>query len=302
MSVNNDEFFDQSVVEVLLEKLTYLNERLLKGNSLDCITKTEYDQLYGQFKLLDRNIFDHKNFSIDSNDRLEELVDIMASIADLDFSTEATVKNEFNHLDYIAISINLMRERLEERVAYFKNFRSVLDSFDDLHLITDLNGLILYSNGALADKLKVQPKDVIGQHVKSFFDGIIRKKEFSLDFIRAFGIHGIDQEFIENKTSQIVLKVSGKAYLSDGKREIGYCYKVEPMIKALYSNSIRHSAKNQVQSTFEQLDQLTKTQMQNQEQQEVLREIAQTYADKTNLNFMEIMILNSVNQLLDRTN
>lgn len=286
-------------IDVLLDMLTDLNSKVQRETKLTCLSKDEYDQLHGQFKLLDRHIFDHKDLSIDSNDRLEQLVDIMSSIADLDFSQEAEVREEYNHLDYIAISLNLMRERLEQRVFEMKRMAHVIDSFTDLYLITDLDGLILRSNKVLKTHYQINEDEVVGMHIKSFFESPLLKSNYSLNFDRDRVIHDIQQGFIDTPNTDVVLRISGKVYHAENGEEIGYCYKVEPISKKLYLNTASEKTKSNLISELQQvIDKMSAEISRGEEQRQILKDIQQTYIDKNDLSFMETMILNSINEHL----
>lgn len=289
-----------SEIEALLDMMTDLNAKVQREGSLSCISKDEFDELAGQFKVLDQNIFDHKTLSIDSNDRLEQLVDMMSSIANLDFSQIAEVRDTYNHLDYIALSLNMMRERLEEKVNSLRRVYNAFDSFNDLYLITNNEGIVLHANKVLRTQYQFKEGDVIGKHVQHFFNSDSIKGEFALDFTRAFSAHDVKREYLKNDTAKIVLKISGKVYQTQDGTDEGYCYKIEPISKAFYNNTSNKSKDSEIiNKVYETIKQMkADSERRDGEKREVLKTISQTYMDKTDLSFMEIMILNSVNQLL----
>jgi len=250
MKLNKEGYNSQGQeLECIVDLLTSLNEKVKLDKSLSYISKEDCDELYTQFELLDRNIFDHKKVSIDSNNRLEELTFIMAQMTDLNFSQEATVREDYNHLDYIAISLNMMRERLQEKVNRLKRTNAILDAFNDLYLVTDLKGLITDTNNKIQRYFNLAKNDVIGMHIKDFLES--QKGFFGIDITRNFNIHQLKRGYLENTESEVVLRVSGKVYASQGVED-GYCYKVESLIRALYvrPNDSSNTTEKQIDSIY----------------------------------------------------
>lgn len=290
-----------SHIDTLVDMLATLNERVILDTSLSYLTKEKCDLIFEQFKILDRNIFDHKKNSIDSNDRLEQLVYIMAQLSKLNFDVEeAPVRDKYNHLDYFAFSLNMMRERLEERVNKLKRIEEVLDSFSDLYLITDLKGIILHANAVLTEQYQIPLDDLIGKHITHFFQSSAIKNNYSLDFARDRLVHGIKQGFIHNHQALITLRISAKVYTSDLKLEKGYCYKVEAMNSLLYKKNTINGVSELSNSQDSKTHNNVNFESINNEMKEIILSIRQTYTDKAVLNLTESAILNSVNSLLDK--
>ncbi|MBL4625134.1 MAG: hypothetical protein JKY42_08355 [Flavobacteriales bacterium] len=66
-------------VDQIEELIAKLNSKVTLDGSLSYLTKDGYDRIFHQFKMLDTSIYNHKELSIESNDRLDELTDIMSS-------------------------------------------------------------------------------------------------------------------------------------------------------------------------------------------------------------------------------
>lgn len=291
--------FETKIVQIE-EIISELNTKVQRDKSLTYLSKEDYDKIHKQFQILDENIFNHKEVSINSNDRLEELVDIMSSIANLDFSRIAPVGEEYNHLDYIAISLNMMRDRLEQKFNDLLRVKNVFNALSDLHIITDLDGIIIDVNNVLQSKFKIHPDNVLDGDIQSFFQLEEITANYGLDFERDRVIHGIKQGYIPNQNAKVVLKVSASVYTDETNKEIGYHYKIRPISKGFYSDKSEDSDEDEIMDTLNTLvAQIKRNKKKTREQEEVLREIRQTYMDSTNLSLIETMILNSVNEILN---
>ncbi len=285
-------------IEQIEEIISELNTKVKSDKTLTYISKEDYDRVHRQFQILDENIFNHKENSIDSNDRLEELVDIMSSIADLDFSRIAKVGDEFNHLDYIALSINLMCDRLERAFSELMNVAQVFDALPDLHLITDMDGEVLRVNKVLEEKFQIHPSNVVGGNIKTFFDSALIVGNYGLDFERDRVVHNIQQGYFPNTNAKVVLKVTASIFKDDAGNEAGYHYKVKPVSTGFYSAEGDNSEDEVVEALNVLVANIGRSSARSKEQEEVLKEIRQTYMDSSNLSLIETMILNSVNQIL----
>lgn len=290
----------ETKIEKIEEIISELNAKVKLDKSLAYLSKEDYDRVHKQFQILDENIFNHKEVSIDSNDRLEELVDIMSSIADLDFSRIAPVGDDYNHLDYIAISINMMRDRLETKFNELMRVKNVFNGLSDLHIITDLDGIVIDVNETLQSKFKIHPDDVLDGDIQSFFKSDAIVSNYGLDFERDRVIHGIKQGYVANEGSKVVLKISASVYKNNEGREIGYHYKIKPISKGFYTEKVTDS-EDEIMNTLNTLvAQINHNKVKTKEQEDVLKEIRQTYMDSNDLSLIETMILNSVNDILDK--
>ena len=103
-------------VEQILALISDVNGKVRVDDSLTYISDEQYDRLKVGINDLTINIYNHKLVSEKSKDRLDTLTDMMISMASLDFSKKAPVGEEENHLDYLAIGLNLMSHQLNKAV------------------------------------------------------------------------------------------------------------------------------------------------------------------------------------------
>ena len=162
--------------------LSALNTKIKLDDSLTYLSQEGFTKIYNQFKLLDTSVFNHQKTSIDTNDRLHELTDLMSSYANFDFSRKPEVKEEYNHLDYIAISLNLMRDRQEERYNSISLAKIGLDHLNHSCLITDKFGVIKYANNVFFDSYKIKKEEVHDISIKALFEKKVFKDYYHISF------------------------------------------------------------------------------------------------------------------------
>ena len=217
----------QHEVHQIEDLMATLTSKVCMDSSLSYLSKEDYSKIYRQFKKLDTSIYNHKELSVDTNDRLDELTDIMSSMADLDFSREAEVREEYNHLDYIAISINLMRDRLEDRFASLSRIKAMFDALHELYIITDEEGTVLVANQALEQLYGIEKSSLQGKHIKCFFETATIKEHYNIDF----GKDAIDHQTMSgltlSKQAKARLKVSVRSFNLPDKKK-GFVYKIAP--------------------------------------------------------------------------
>ena len=273
---------------IILEKMVSLNKKLSNAEGVD-IHKCDYDALVSQFKCLDKNIFSNEAISMDSDNQLEEIIERMTSIGNLNFSDEVTVKEEYGHLDYIAISLNLMQERLDEKIEDLLRVVKVWDCFNDVYIIVNAQGLIKDINKVGREKLGIKSEDLIDTHIKSFFDSYAIRSKFAIDFTNTISCHNIMRYFIDNVDAQVILRITAKSY--GDKNELGYCYRVELMEKFLHT-------KGDNNPIYVQLDNMSFEETE-EEKREYLVGMQQVLVSKPNLNYSEIKMLGAINDLLN---
>lgn len=219
-------------IECILNNLSDLNRNVALDKSLNYLPTKKVKQLFEQFEMLDSHIFDHKKFSSNSLNRLDKLSFIMSKIADLDFSLEAEVGDLNNHLDHIAFSLNLMRERLEEKFRNFKLIKSTFDSLQDVYLLTDKSGEIQFANNKLY-YLGIKHNHVVGKNIKELIFSKLIVFRYGLDLQLNGETHNLVNDFIDNEDADSILRISRK----NVDAELSYCaYKVELMNRTTYLN------------------------------------------------------------------
>lgn len=217
-------------IECVLNNLSDLNRNIALDKSLNYLPNEKVEQIFEQFEMLDSNIFDHKQFSSNSLNRLDRLSFIMSKIADLDFSIQAEVGDLNNHLGHIAFSLNLMRERLEEKFKLFKLVKATFDSFQDVYLLTDKDGNIEYANNKLF-YLGIRQGHIIGKNIKQFIFSKLVVIRYGLDLKFKDETHDLVSDFIDNEDADSILRITRKNVSEDQ-----YAYKIELMNRATYVN------------------------------------------------------------------
>jgi len=161
----NTDTIAQKEVDNIQDLLADLTTKIKLDPTLSYINDTQYDQLVNGLNDLTINIYDHKEVSETSKDRLDHLSDVMTSMAALDFSKEARDDGNYNHLDYFAIGINLLRNTLGKKMEEYQLFHNVTRSIDDLIIITDTKGTVRFANEQLKEFLGHDARSLIGEGV-----------------------------------------------------------------------------------------------------------------------------------------
>jgi PAS domain S-box-containing protein len=156
-------------VNTLVDIISDLNHKLLLDEDLICVTDDDFNKIHEQVNKLRVNIYNHKEISNESKDRLEELTDIISTIPALNFSKRALVTGSDNHLDYIAIGLNLMSHHLEKRINPLLTCEKILNSIQDMVIVTDLKGNIQYVNPYALKVLKYPDKEIINKNIATIF-------------------------------------------------------------------------------------------------------------------------------------
>lgn len=152
----------------IITLIQQLKNNVEADQSLAYITDKQYDTIVDEINGLTEVIYDHKIVSNQSKERLEEINHIMTLISELDLSKEAYVSDKGNHLDHIAIGLNLLAHHLNRKISPLLVLDQVFESTKDLILVTDENGKIIYANPATTISTQKLSKDIIGVHVNDF--------------------------------------------------------------------------------------------------------------------------------------
>ncbi|NQY66628.1 MAG: hypothetical protein HRT72_02740 [Flavobacteriales bacterium] len=284
--------------EQIHELMADLNVKFARDPTLKYVLKDEYDDLFEQFIMLDTSIYNHKKLEIDSNDRLDMLTDAMASVADLDFSKELVVGGEMDHLDYMALSYNLMRERLEEKFLVSQG-KEIINSFQDLYLIVDVNGNVVDSNTALQRKFNLAHNDVVDKPIKSFFEMKAINNNFGIDYnVRQSGF-GISRKYIPNTDARFVLKVTNGSFTFDRGEKDGYWYKVESHSTLLYNQKTIKNREYILASLDRLHAQIKRNINKTEDRQRILVEIKEIKKDVKALGGFQSRILEKLDVLLN---
>ncbi|NQY10660.1 MAG: hypothetical protein HRT71_14265 [Flavobacteriales bacterium] len=284
-------------LEQISELIADLNKKIVRDPTLKCILKDGYDNLLEQFKELDTSIYNHQKTSVDSNDRLDVLTDAMASMADLDFSKVLKVRGDMDHLDYIALSYNLLRDRLEDKFQYSRG-KFIINSFQDLYLITDSQGMVIEINQALEGKFNIARANLIGKSINSFFNLEAINKRFGIHFDVQLSRFDITRKYVANEHAKFILKVTNGSFSYHEEREDGYWYKIESFSSALYNhNTIKD--REYILVCLEKLHAQIKRNIENsKERKEILNEVKEIGKDIKLLGGFESRILKLLGSLL----
>ncbi len=152
----------------IIKLIQQLKTNVETDQSLTYITDKQYDTIVDEINGLTEIIYNHKIVSNQSKDRLEELNHIMSFISELDFSKKAYEGNQENHLDYIAIGLNLLARHLNRKVSPLLLLDQIFESTKDIILVTDEDGKIIYVNQATTISTQNINEDIIGIHVNDF--------------------------------------------------------------------------------------------------------------------------------------
>lgn len=113
----------------------------------DMISEKEYQVLLDSIQDLGSIVY-KKAAPDPEEERRDELMHMMTSIANLDFSREAFVSEREDILDFIAIGLNLMNVQLRKHFQAFSLYQQAFQATSDLVLITGPSGNILQANPA----------------------------------------------------------------------------------------------------------------------------------------------------------
>lgn len=288
------------------ELLSSLNKKVMLDNSLSVVSNEQIKKIYRQFRLLDTSIYNHHKISVDSNDRLEHLTDVMSSIADLDFSQEARVENDeqFNHLDYIALSVNLMRDRLQDKFDQFILIKCVFNALDDLYIVTDKDDNILLVNQTLERHYQLKSDDVTGKSMAEFFqlDKIAR---YSIDFTRCLptSMHYKNSHTIPENNDKDVISLRVENRYLPINEDFGSLYRIKPFRKETPGKAVKELAlvskyKQLISEYSDELHYLIQAAAKDIAQKdEIIAQIRSMYQDKSRLSLAETAILRSLEEL-----
>lgn len=153
----------------IVELLSELNNKVRMDESLTYVSDDQYEQIAKGINDLTINIYNHKLISETAGDRMDELTDMMTSMAALDFSKKAHVTEEENHLDYIAIGLNLMNKQLSKATAVLKMYGNIIENLKDLIIVLDEKGKIEFVNESVTTQLGFEKDELIGRTVNKLF-------------------------------------------------------------------------------------------------------------------------------------
>lgn len=208
----------------VIELITKLNSSILKDESLTCISDEQYDKILEGVKDLSISIYNHKLFSPSSHDRLDELTNVMTSLAELDFTQKATVDGSENHLDYIAIGLNLLSYQLAKQVEPMKVLKLFFETLKEPVVVTSAEGKITLMNNSALLLSGFEMSDI---YLKSINEFIVSEKA---DIAEG----SYYNTKIKNKEGKLIpLPISVYNFKSDSNKLIGSVY---------YSNTIDKQA------------------------------------------------------------
>lgn len=249
-------------IEKVLDDLSDLNKNIALDKTLSYVPREKIEELFEQFDMLNSNIFNHKRVSNDSLNRLDNLSFIMAKIADLDFSYEAEVRELDNHLDHIAFSLNLMRDRLKEKLENYRLIESTLNSLHDIYIVTDYSGRIVYTNDQFK-LLGIKKQYSFGMNIKEFIFSKLVVYGHSIDMVFDEKKHELEDGFIDNENSETVLRLTRKQINSEFSDEINFAYKIELLSKKFYTVRPKPEEDTNVIRTIYDLSKNTSQQLQD---------------------------------------
>ncbi len=113
-----------------------------------------------------------------SNDEIEQrlnnIVDIVASLASLDFTKHVTTSDKSDVFDALATGMNMLGEELQKSVVSRSFLNSIIDSMSDLLIVGSSDGIIELVNPAVLDLLKYDESELIGKPVSMVFSDDIQ--------------------------------------------------------------------------------------------------------------------------------
>ena len=178
-------------VDKIIDLISDLNGKVGGDEDLNNMSDEQYDRLTEQINTLNINIYNHQLVSEQPNDRLNELTDIMTSMAQLDFSQKATVTDDDDSLlDYIATGLNLLSYKLQEETAKLKLYKNVFESVNDLVIVTDEDGIIRYVNKQTGPFLGYDRDELVGENADLWLNNKNSDTLFNFaDILMDFDLH-----------------------------------------------------------------------------------------------------------------
>ncbi|MBL4752317.1 MAG: PAS domain-containing protein [Flavobacteriales bacterium] len=159
--MENTDTAAQKEVNTIEDLLFDLTTKVKLDPDLSYVNDRQYDQLVNGINQLSVNIYNHKEVSVTSRDRLEHLTDVITSMGRLDFSHKAMDSGNHNHLDYFSISLNLLRKTLDKKIKEIQFYHDITHSSTDLVIVTDTKGKIVHINNQLKEFLGYDHIDLI---------------------------------------------------------------------------------------------------------------------------------------------
>jgi rsbT co-antagonist protein RsbR len=102
--------------------------------------------------------------------RLEELVDLVGAMAALDFTKRATVGEEGTALDALSFGLNTLREEVAASMVSKDYVDNILDSMNDALVVLDHDQTILTVNRAVVRLFGYPKEDLIGKPGRVLFE------------------------------------------------------------------------------------------------------------------------------------
>lgn len=108
--------------------------------------------------------------SSETEQRFEELVDVISGMAALDFSKRATVGDQGTAIDALSFGINILSEELAESMVSKDYLDNILESMNDALVVVDRDRTITTVNRATIRLLGYPKDDLIGKPCRMLFE------------------------------------------------------------------------------------------------------------------------------------
>ena len=163
----------------------------------------ELDELLRALNKLASKLADEEIMASHSNERLDEIVDVIYSFASLNFTKKVELTDQANVLDTLAIGLNLLGEELHSTTVSRKFLNNIFDSILDMVAVINPDGTVNFMNKTGRDLLHYKEDEILYKHfslicsendiISPFFKTLAKKKKsiklrnIEVDLIRKDG-------------------------------------------------------------------------------------------------------------------
>lgn len=158
-----------SRIKKILAFIDQLTSGKMDITSIPSAKGDDFDQIAeGLNKLAKRLSADYLS-KAEVEQRMDDIVDIVASLASLNFTETISISDKSDIFDILAAGLNMLGEELQKSVVSRSFLNSIIDSMSDLLIVGSSDGIIELINPAALDLLKYDRSELLGKPVSRIF-------------------------------------------------------------------------------------------------------------------------------------